>query len=175
MWACTRPLNAPQGPRPKPWCGLCGPPSLSEWAGGVPLFGGGGVLWGMVDRPVEGRSLERERSRHEQRRLERRHRLERAVGQHAVVADRDAEAADQVEPEEEDEVGPADRLVPEQRHRGDQSRERQDRDDEHREFAGAAGLRHRGVVLHQEPPPFTTRLPGTTSWLPSSQCTSPLL
>ena len=87
--ACPRPLSWPQIESSKPWWGLCGSPSLSENAWWV--------RWSTAQSTAEPWiAIEPE---HQQRRLQRRHRLEGAVGEHPVVADRDPEPAQHVQPE----------------------------------------------------------------------------
>jgi hypothetical protein len=88
------------------------------------------VMLAVVGDPVDGRALDGHRAVHGQRDAHRSGRVERAVGQEAVVADRDTEAGDHVHDGEDGEVEPRDPSAPEEADRGDEAEKRKDHGNE---------------------------------------------
>ena len=80
----------------------------------VALHVGEGVVLSMVGDPVDHRALHRHRAEDGERVADPGLRLERAMGEEAVVPDRDPERGRQVHGEEDREVGRADQVVPEE-------------------------------------------------------------
>ena len=85
-----------------------------------------GVVLAVVGDPVEHRALQAHRAEHREQVLDALVRLERAVREQAVVADRHAEAEQHVRGGHDREVDPVDPAVPEQHDGGDQAEERHD-------------------------------------------------
>jgi hypothetical protein len=105
----------------------------------IALRVGVGVVLAVVGDPLDDRALHRPAAHDRQQVAHARGRLERAVGQQAVVADRDAEAGGEVEGDEDRQVGPADDAVPQQ---DDGGEEGQERHDDRPEVQGALQLGH---------------------------------
>ena len=80
------------------------------------------VVLAVVGHPLRERPLHRHAAEDRERRLDRLARLEAAVREVAVEADRRPEGADDVEAGEEREVEPVERDAPEQPHRGERAR-----------------------------------------------------
>ncbi len=111
------------------------------WAVRVALLVGVGVVQAMVCDPGDRRSLDRHRSCDRKGVLDRLARLKRAVGEQAVIADRDAEAGDEVHDEEDRQVDRADGLVPQQDDR------KQERDEGNDDGAEIGVLEKRGHAI----------------------------
>jgi hypothetical protein len=84
------------------------------------------VVLAVIGHPVEHGTLHRHRAEHGERVAHRRDRVEGAMGEEAVVADRDADGGGHVHRGEDREVGPAHHVVPQQHDRGERRDERQD-------------------------------------------------
>jgi hypothetical protein len=98
-----------------------------------------GVVLAVVGHPVDHRSLHRHRACCGEQVLDRLGRAERAVREHAMEADRDAEAGEQVHHGQQRQIVDPDDLVPEHHDGGDDHERWQD----HREQVGDAGaFRH---------------------------------
>ena len=102
MWAWKRPRMAPAQPWPWSTWGLCGSPSSSEkaWC----------LRWSATQE-ITGPSIAAE-PRIASSPCSQRLRLEGAVGEVAVEADRDPEAGEQVHADEEEDVAPVQGLAP---------------------------------------------------------------
>jgi hypothetical protein len=92
----------------------------------IALDVGVGVVLAVVGDPLVEWALERHRPRDRQRALDARRRRERAVREQAVVADRDAEARDDVHAREQRKVDGVDGAVPQQDDGEERPEERQD-------------------------------------------------
>ena len=104
-----------------------------------------GVVLAVVGDPLRERPLHRHAAEDRERRLDRAARLEAAVGEVAVEADRRPEGADDVEAGEEREVEPVERDAPEQAHRREQAERRHDDRDERDDLADPARPRADGA------------------------------
>jgi hypothetical protein len=100
------------------------------------------VVLAVVGDPVDDRALDRHRAEDGERRAQPRLRLERAMGEHAVEADRHPEADEDVGDGEDGEVAGGDRAAPEQPQGDEEAGERQD--DRH---DGDAALERRRVRM----------------------------
>ena len=110
----------------------------------IALLVGMGVMLAMVGDPGDHGALDGERAGDGKRIGGGLVGGERAMGQQAVIADRDAEGGDHVHEEEDPEAEPVDAPVPEDEDRGDQRQERED-------DAGDVGV---AVDLSQVRPPY---------------------
>jgi hypothetical protein len=105
----------------------------------IALLVGVRMVLAVVGDPVHDGPLERHRAGHGERVLRRLVRLEAAMGEHAVVADGHAEAADQVHDGEDRQIRPVDPAVPQQ---DDRCKEADERDDHADEVRNALSSRH---------------------------------
>jgi hypothetical protein len=94
---------------------------------------GVGVVTAVGGDPVDRRTLDRERAEDREGHADRRRRLEALVGEQPVEPDGDAEPGRDVEADEEADVDAADPAPEAPPQGGGQARERQDRDEEHRD------------------------------------------
>ena len=128
------------------------------WQAGVEGLVWGGlirecVMLAVVSDPLRQRPLHRHAAEDREQRLDRLRRLEAAMREVAVEADRRPERADDVEAGEEREVEPVERDAPEQSHRGDETDRRDDYGDQRDDLAdpacpGADGSYFRGGFGH---------------------------
>jgi hypothetical protein len=117
----------------------------------IALLVGVRVVLAVVGDPVEHAALERHRADDREAVLDRLVGLERAMRQQPVIADRDPEAVQQVEPGHDAEVDPVDPALPQQDDCSDQPEERDDHPDHVRDaFSPGHALQvdaHRVSVL----------------------------
>jgi hypothetical protein len=106
---------------------------------GVALLVGVRMVLAVVGHPVDDRALHGHRARDGEQVLDGLGRAERAMGEHAVEADRDAEGREQVQHDHHGQIVDPDDVVPEHHDGGEDHERRQD----HREQVGdAGGFRH---------------------------------
>src|SRR6185437_6910981 len=106
----------------------------------VALVVGEGVVLAVIGHPVNKEPLDGHRAEHGKRVADGSHRVERAVGEEAVVADGDPEAGRHVHDAEDREVGPADPLIPQQH---DRTQEGNEGNEDGAEVRVLLELRHR--------------------------------
>ncbi len=96
------------------------------------------MVLAVVGHPLGQRALHRHAAEDRERRLHGRARLEAAVREVAVEADRRPERADDVEPDEQGDVDPVEADAPEEAHRRDEPERRHDDGDQRHDLADPA-------------------------------------
>jgi hypothetical protein len=110
------------------------------------------VVLAVVGDPGDHRALDRHRPEHGDDRAKRPRRFERAVGEHAVVAERHAKRREHIEHHEQSEFERPDSVVPEQRDRSQQAHQREGHTDQVDDLVGAGhgsriGTRERNFLV----------------------------
>ena len=114
----------------------------------VALLVGEGVVLAMVGDPVDHRALDRHRSEDRERGAHPGLRVERAVRQHAMEADRHAEADGRVHHGQDREIESGDEAAPEQVERGEEAEEGDDDGDDRDATLERGGVRMMVGVGH---------------------------
>ena len=125
-----------------------------------------GVVLAVVGDPVEHAALERHRAGDREAVLDGLRRLEGAMREQTVVAHRDAQPVDDVQPREDAQVDPVDPVVPQEEDGGDQADERHDHPGHVRVALSPGHALQTGVLLDtilvdlgaDSPPEFVRKL-----------------